>query len=519
MLPRMGTPRNPSRRNLGHEVAEVAERLGIPLYPWQRHVVDVAMELDDDGQFIYRDLVLTVPRQSGKTTLVLALMVWRLTVGARRWGSQRVTFTAQSGKAARMKLEREFARLLREAPHSFREVPGVRQYPVKATEWKLSMNNGSEHIRFGVGNYLQIEPPTDTAGHGDTLDVGVMDEAFAHQDDAIEQALEPATQTRDCAMLVTISTAGDEKSAFLWRKVLNGRKACESGEHGSVAYFEWSVPEDEDVTDEKVWHRFHPNVSNRNVLRAMRAKLQKALQNPDDPEAGMDAFRRGYCNQWPKKPVLDKEDTSRIKLTLDAWSACGVPTGDWSGARVADGQPVVLAVSAPSDRSHASLVMAGFRADGAVHVEDLSFDESGVRYEGVAWLKVALPRIVKAWGHLAVIVVDPKDPAASVIADVEASLGEKVRRVSLERFAASCVDFVDRVHEQSVKHRGEFVFSESVAGLRVRSIGDGGLWVWCRSSSKSDPSPMIAATLAVGELPGVAASAPKKRGEPFALIL
>ena len=49
-----------AERTLGHEVAEVAERLGKPLYPWQRHVVDVAMELDDDGQFIYRDLVLTV---------------------------------------------------------------------------------------------------------------------------------------------------------------------------------------------------------------------------------------------------------------------------------------------------------------------------------------------------------------------------------------------------------------------------------------------------------------------------
>lgn len=510
--PLFATPRNPSRQTLGHLVAEVAERLGKPLYLWQRDVADVVMEIDPDtGQLFYSELVMTVPRQAGKTTFVLVLLVCRLTVMSELLGLQNALYTAQSGTKAREKLQRDFAKALRVARASFSEISASsRKTPTKPSEWKLSMVNGSEHILFGIGNYLGIAAPTEDAGHGGTLDMGVIDEAFAHETDIVEQGIEPTMQTRDSAQMVIISTAGTEKSKYLYRKVLAGRERCQSGEHGSSAYFEWGIPEDEDHTDERVWHRYHPNVSNPNVLRSMRAKLQKAMANPDDPESGMDAFRRGYCNQWPNKPVLEVDDKSTIKLTLEAWGQCGERPDTWDQAKVAEGQPVVLAVSAPTDRSTASLVMAGYRADGLVHVEEMGFDGNGDPFTGVSWLKEALPRIVKAWGNdLVTIAIDPKDPAASVVAEVEAALGQKLQRVTLERFGAACVDFVDMVHECRIRHRGEFVFSDAVAGLRTRRIGDGSLWLWDRQTSKTNPAPIVAATLAVYALPAAVAAQPK----------
>ena len=43
--------------------------------PWQRHVADIAYELDEDtGRLAYREVRLTVPRQSGKTTLMRRLL-------------------------------------------------------------------------------------------------------------------------------------------------------------------------------------------------------------------------------------------------------------------------------------------------------------------------------------------------------------------------------------------------------------------------------------------------------------
>ena len=55
----------------GPQVAEIARLLGTPFMPWQRQVADVALELLPDGSFAYREVIVTVPRQQGKTTMVL----------------------------------------------------------------------------------------------------------------------------------------------------------------------------------------------------------------------------------------------------------------------------------------------------------------------------------------------------------------------------------------------------------------------------------------------------------------
>src|SRR5215471_415319 len=64
--------------------------------PWQQFVVDVACEVDAAGRFAYQLVLVTVPRQSGKTTLFGAVMDHRalLTQRARVW------FTMQSQKDA-----------------------------------------------------------------------------------------------------------------------------------------------------------------------------------------------------------------------------------------------------------------------------------------------------------------------------------------------------------------------------------------------------------------------------------
>ena len=60
---------------MGGAVAQVAKALGTPLMPWQRMVADVALELDPaTGRLAYRQIGLTVPRQSGKTTLLEAIL-------------------------------------------------------------------------------------------------------------------------------------------------------------------------------------------------------------------------------------------------------------------------------------------------------------------------------------------------------------------------------------------------------------------------------------------------------------
>jgi hypothetical protein len=89
---------------MGPAVARVARALGTPLMPWQQYVADVGGEVDERGGFVYSLVIVTVPSQSGKTTLMLAQSVQRCLMAARR----KTWHTAQTGQAAREKF-RELA--------------------------------------------------------------------------------------------------------------------------------------------------------------------------------------------------------------------------------------------------------------------------------------------------------------------------------------------------------------------------------------------------------------------------
>ena len=225
--------------------------------PWQQHAVDVALEVDPDtGELFYEEVVISVPRQSGKTTLLIALMVWRCLHMCRRLGTpQTVTYLAQTRNAGRLKLEREIIPLVRRAT-GLREVPHSRARPERDTDWKPSLNNGSEHILFGTGSFLQVAAPTETGSHGDVLDMPVIDEAFAHQNDLVEQAVDAATITRTSAQTYIISTAGNARSVFFWRKVLAGRRTVTEGRPSRSCYLEWSLPDDADYHDPEQWAQY-----------------------------------------------------------------------------------------------------------------------------------------------------------------------------------------------------------------------------------------------------------------------
>ena len=76
-----------------------------------------------------------------------------------------------------------------------------------------------------------------------------IDEAFDDVDDRREQAMLPAMITRPEAQLLVVSTMGTDASTYLNRKVEAGRAAALEGRTSGIAYFEYSIPLDEDVDD------------------------------------------------------------------------------------------------------------------------------------------------------------------------------------------------------------------------------------------------------------------------------
>ena len=483
--PRIGTARNLSRETLGHVAADVARRLGKPLMPWQQYVADVALEIDPEtGGLYYSEIIITVPRQSGKTTLILVLFILRCIMFARSINSpQTCTYIAQSGKMARRKLEREFAPILRRA-RTLVEIPqDSRAKPTRHTEWKLSMNNNGENIHFGTGSYLQIDPPTEEASHGDVLDMAVIDEAFAREDDLVEQAVDAATITRESSQTYVISTVGNAKSVYLAGKVIAGRLAVEDP-NSRTCYEEWSVPEDEDYRDPKVWAKYLPALGFTISVADLLARLDKAERGGSDVDdgfgSGLSGYLRGYMNQWHEWPSGKSGDGP---ISLSRWV-----TDLTDGESMATDESLTLALDAPLDRRTACFVVTGRRKDGLRH--------AAVRY----WVppnKIGeLVAIAKQLtdGHGVPLHLPPKSPALAWREDI-AKAGVPIAEVKPADFVEAQQTIEQAVMDGTIRHRGSPEMTKAVEGLAARVAGDTS--PWSRRSSSSNVAPLFALAAAV----------------------
>jgi hypothetical protein len=147
--PRFSTARNPSRATYGPRVGQLARMLGKPLMPWQQQVTDTALEVDPDtGPLAYREVVLTVPRQSGKTLMGLAVKTHRcLGFGE----PQNVLYTAQDRVHALAKWEDD-------------QVPALQASRLSPL-FTVRRQRGQEAIRWANGSRWGITAPNESAGH------------------------------------------------------------------------------------------------------------------------------------------------------------------------------------------------------------------------------------------------------------------------------------------------------------------------------------------------------------------
>lgn len=492
VLPRVGTPRNLDLPTRGGEVAEVAARMGQPLMPWQRHVVDVALEYDPDNEdrLCYDESDGTTMRQVGKTIgLLFKVMTWRSTMVPHRLGRQRTTFTMQKRDNARRKLERDFAEVLR-ATDQFVEVRNQKARPGRSTkQWKIGLNNGSEHLLFGRGNYLQIDTPSKQAGHGDTLDLGVMDEIRFYPDDRVEQAMRPAMSTRRDAQLWAWSTAGDHESFYLWAKVLAGRNGVERNLSSRVCYFEWSIPDDADLHDPEVWWEFHPALGWTIELDFIMAELARAERSPD--EAAMDTFRNEYANQWVRTPQLSSD--SRVWIIPEpTWELRGLKPDERQQPIVG---PFTIGVDVSPDGESAAIGVAGFHpADGRIRVRVLHLAP------GTFWVEEELARVRDAWEPKA-FAYDAGGPTLAIAGAVKRAAGTvPIVPVSGGKYSAACEAFRVAFTEGDGRawHENQDWLNSALAGATKKMRGTG--WLWDRQTALADISPLPALTCAMWAL-------------------
>lgn len=425
----------------------------MPFMPHQRLAADVAGEIDPaTGVFAYREVIFSVMRQSGKTTLVLANQVERCTAWA---DPQRCVYTAQTGKEARNKLLKEHVPVVERSP--------LCELITPARGGKVRRANDDTGVDFGGrnGGTIDVLGSSSSAGHGRVVDLGVLDEAWKDQDDDREQAVLPAMATRPWAQLWVVSTQGNDTSSYLNRKVELGRAFAAEDPGSGVAYFEWSIPEDEDVYDPEVWWRYMPalgwTISEPAVAHAARTMKE-------------DEFRRAYGNQRRK-------GGGEREIPAELWDAVQDPDARPAGR-------LAYAYDVGPDRESAAIAVS----DG-VSVEVIE------HREGSSWVADWFGDPDRPSRRRHQIVFDGRSQADSLEGELRRERVRRLKRLDFAEVAAACGLMYEAIADARVRVRPSSpALDAAVAGVAKRPVGD--RFVWHRSASTCDVTPFVAATLA-----------------------
>lgn len=440
---------------------------GKRLMPWQQRVLDVGTEVMPDGSWAYRTIIVTVQRQAGKTTLLGPKNVHRCLIrrDAKTW------LTAQTRQDARDTWA-DIAKMVARSP--------------LANRVDARRSNGSEELSFPTGSTFRVFAPTEASGHGKANESVDVDEAWAfdaEQGAALEQAVIP-TFTTTGGQLWIVSTAGTVESAWLRDYVDRGRDAVDAGRRDTIAYFEWSLDDEQVLT---VTAGLDPDATDKERAAAFEAILSRHpahghTMRVDVLEQAVATMApgevvRAYGNVWTA--TVDRVIPEHLWLARKA--------SKWQHA-VGHGATIALGFDVAIDRSDAAII-AAWRDHPAAPMRVEVVDHR----PGDAWLADRVVELRDTWRPLAVG-HDDSGPARDV--------GDELRRRGVElvsmnarEMATGCAAFLSAIRNGRFEHHGQPALDDAVEVAAQRPLGDG--WAWARRTSAGSIAPLTAATVAM----------------------
>lgn len=452
--PRIETP--PGRgRTLGRDLAALAEAIGVPLMPWQRHVANRALTIDQAGAWVHRTLGVVVARQNGKTHLLRL----RILAGLYLWDERLIVATAQNREIA-LETFRAVVEAIEATPWLAAEVRTIRKA------------NGQESVELLNGARYRIVAPTAAGARGlAAVDLAVIDEAREHRTDSAYASLVYTTQASRNPQVWLTSNAGDAGSVVLNRLRHQAHRAIAvPGSDPTIGYWEWSAPDGCELEDRDAWRQANPALGHTITPDTLAARIRS-----DPPQV----VRTELLCQWV--------DTLDSPWPPNAWAGC---TTD--GLELQADADTVLAVDVSLDRRSAALVAVQavpdteqlaavlvdtWHADGAVDDLTIATDVAEVAEQLDARL-VAYDR----W-------------TGSSIAQRLQHAGIAVADVSGPLFAQACDQLLGAMVSGRLRHPGQAELTDHVLAAARKPAADGG-WRIVRARS-GGPIP-AAVALAMG---------------------
>ena len=263
---------------------------------WQRFAIVRQHEHRADGTLVWREVVESASRRSGKSHRMRAVATWRLAHAA-------VIGEAQS------------------VVHCGNDLAVCRDVQKKAWRWAVG-RWGAKAVKEGNGKEI-IENPHDGsswvvkaqgAAYGLDAGLAMADECWDVKPDTISEGLEPMLLERLWAQLHLTSTAHRRARSTMKTRIAQAFALV--GDR--VLLLLWGARPQDDPGARATWKAASPHWS-EDRERMLAAKYDAALAGEVDPEADdpdpMEGFRAQYLNVWPPlnvKPVRGEPVVDRV---------------------------------------------------------------------------------------------------------------------------------------------------------------------------------------------------------------
>lgn len=482
-------------------IAFALDVLGIDLYPWQKWLLIHALELNEDGTYRFRKVLVIVGRQNGKTTLLSVLTLWWLFMDSEEFPEHLpahkflILGTAQNLDLAEEAWDAALKRCDPD-PDEDDEVFVVEDLAAEAR--KPVKTNGKKSLRLKNGAKYEPRAASRMGGRGKSAARVLMDEMREQQTWDVWGSVSKTKNAIFNSQLWGISSAGDAKSVVL-RALRDGaiktieafEQYVESGLQSleefanshdvATALFEWSAPEDAELLDVEGILQANPSVGyNPMFFDSIWSDLLG-----DEDEA---TKRTEILGQWVTSMIVPY-------LPGEEWSeAADAPEVDERGRIVHEGSTIaagsrrVLGVDVSGDRKMTYIGVAGFRSDELAHVEVIA------QRPGMMWVVPCLEQ-VRAKTGINEVALQGRGCAAADLIEPLRKAGFTVHEIVGTPMLNSAGRLHDGVRDGTVRHRNQPVLNMAAENGTTRNLS--GMPVWDREKAPVDVSPIVAVTMAL----------------------
>ena len=442
---------------LADKTIQLLEYYGVKLLPWQKSILYRWMAVEEvDGQWkwVNTDCGLLVPRQNGKSELIIARII-----GGMVFLGEALIYTAQSDNTV-AEIKRRVQRFFYDAEEEIRDM---------LTEEFDKEPKTLDYVELRNRGRCVFRTRTRTNGLGTTNDVLLLDED-QEETDAQQEALLPTiaagkNQNHQTIRAGTPPSGGGSGTVFL-----RMRKNVLDGKAPDVCWQEWSVEHITDPEDEDAWYATNPSLGHFLMKSAVRSEAQKMA---------VDSFNKMRLG-W----IAGVE--SMRAITDEQWQPLAVPS-----VPLPENPNLCYAVKFAPDGSAVSLAVGVIMPDARVHVELV---ERKPMSAGTTWLAVWL---LDRWRKPNKIIIDGAAGTQLLVEELVRSnpkLKKKILTPNAREAGAAYADFYTGIENAQLTHFDQPALNVSIRTVKRRSIGKDGMFGYASMNPdiQSDPTEAVA---------------------------